>query len=194
MGDRPLRSLTLYLDGAHTPWNNPLAPVFIRIPHSPTAAEAAADESLVIWHVDDDGGTTPVPSGRYDAETGGMTFRTTHFSDFATVLNEVRFRDVSDASWYGRAVRFIAARGITLGDGLGHFMPSGQLTRGDFLVMLMRACDIAPDNASEDNFSDAGNNYQTGYLAAAKRLGLAKGVGDNCSRQTAASPDRKCLC
>jgi hypothetical protein len=58
-------------------------------------------------------------------------------------------------------------------------MPSGQLTRGDFLVMLMRAYDIAPNNASEDNFSDAGNNYQTGYLAAAKRLGLAKGVGDN---------------
>ncbi|MGI6667229.1 MAG: S-layer homology domain-containing protein [Bacillota bacterium] len=30
-----------------------------------------------------------------------------------------------------------------------------------------------------DNFSDAGETYYTGYLAAAKRLGISAGVGDN---------------
>ena len=30
-----------------------------------------------------------------------------------------------------------------------------------------------------DNFSDAGNTYYTGYLAAAKRLGITAGLGDN---------------
>jgi hypothetical protein len=45
--------------------------------------------------------------------------------------------------------------------------------------MLMRAYGISPDNAPTDKFSDAGNTYYTGYLAAAKRFGLADGVGNN---------------
>lgn len=43
----------------------------------------------------------------------------------------------------------------------------------------MRAYGIAPDDNPTDNFADAGNTYYTGYLAAAKRLGITKGVGNN---------------
>ena len=45
--------------------------------------------------------------------------------------------------------------------------------------MLMRAYGLSPDPDFEDNFSDAGNTYYTGYLATAKRLGISAGVGDN---------------
>jgi hypothetical protein len=45
--------------------------------------------------------------------------------------------------------------------------------------MMMRAYDIAPDENPEDNFADAGNTWYTGYLAAAKRLGISAGVGNN---------------
>jgi hypothetical protein len=45
--------------------------------------------------------------------------------------------------------------------------------------MLMRAYGISPDKAPKDNFSDAGNTYYTGYLAAAKRLGISDGIGNN---------------
>jgi len=45
--------------------------------------------------------------------------------------------------------------------------------------MMMRAYGIAPDANPKDNFSDAGNTYYTGYLAAAKRLGISGGVGNN---------------
>jgi hypothetical protein len=44
---------------------------------------------------------------------------------------------------------------------------------------MMRAYGIALDTKPADNFSDAGNTYYTGYLAAAKRLGIATGVGNN---------------
>lgn len=37
-----------------------------------------------------------------------------------------------------------------------------------------------------DNFADAGDTYYTGYLAAAKRLGISNGVGDNLY-----APDRE---
>jgi len=45
--------------------------------------------------------------------------------------------------------------------------------------MLMRACEIAPDENPTDNFSDAENTYYIGYLAAAKRLNIFSGVSDN---------------
>jgi len=44
---------------------------------------------------------------------------------------------------------------------------------------LMKAYDIAPDTNPADNFSDAGSTYYTGYLAAAKRLEISAGVGNN---------------
>jgi hypothetical protein len=54
------------------------------------------------------------------------------------------------------------------------YSPSSMLTRGEFIVMLMRAYGIEPDMNPTDNFSDAGNTYYTGYLAAQKGSRLQK--------------------
>ncbi len=93
--------------------------------------------------------------------------------------NKITFKDVAENAWYYDAVSFIAAKGITLGTGDGYFSPEAKLTRGQFIVMIMRAYGINPDESSHDNFDDGGNTYYTGYLAAAKRLGLTSGVGNN---------------
>jgi len=91
----------------------------------------------------------------------------------------VTFNDVREGAWFSSAVTFIAARGITTGTGDGNYSPEARLTRGDFLVLLLRAYGIAPDENLTENFSDAGKTYYTGYLAAAKRLGISAGVGNN---------------
>ena len=43
--------------------------------------------------------------------------------------------------------------------------------------MLCRAYGI--EEMDGDNFADCGDTWYTGYLAAAKQLGLSNGVGDN---------------
>jgi len=108
-----------------------------------------------------------------------LLFTTTHFSYFAVDYNPVQFVDVPEDAWYYRAVRFIAAREITEGTGDGMYDPEVPLKRADFLVLLMRAFEIGPDEHPTDNFADAGDTYYTSYLAAAKRIGISKGVGDN---------------
>ena len=47
--------------------------------------------------------------------------------------------------------------------------------------MLMKAYGIAPDMNPNPgkNFTDAGSTWYTGYLAAARRLGISAGVGNN---------------
>jgi hypothetical protein len=179
IGDRPLISLSLFIDGKQTDWNNPNAPVTVSIPYTPTAEELKNPESIVIWYIDGSGNAVSVPNGRYDPVTGTVTFFTTHFSDYAVAFNRVSFNDVASGAWYNKAVSFIAAREITSGTGNGNYSPDEKLTRGEFIVLMMRAYGIAPDVNPTDNFSDAGNTYYTGYLAAAKRLGITAGVGNN---------------
>lgn len=179
IGDRPIVSLTLTLNGEQVGWNNPDAPVTVSIPYTPTAEELKNPESIVIWYIDGSGNAVSVPNGRYDPVKGTVTFSTTHFSQYAVVYRPVYFNDVAKEAWYHQAVSFIAARDITRGTGNGRYSPEATLTRGEFLVLLMRAFDIKADENPKDNFSDAGNTYYTGYLAAAKRLGISAGVGNN---------------
>lgn len=136
-------------------------------------------ESIVIWYIDGLGNVITVPNGRYDALTGMVTFSTTHFSDYAAAFNKVDFKDVAAGAWYEKAVDFIVAREITKGTGGNNFSSESKLTRAELIVMMMRAYGIEPDLDPADNFSDGGDSWYTGYLAAAKRRGISAGVGDN---------------
>ena len=179
IGDKPLIQLALSIDGKQTNWSNPAAPVTVSMPYTPTAAELANPESIIVWYIDGSGNVVTIPNGHYNSATGMVTFNTTHFSDYAVVYNKVGFKDVAAGSWYNKAVSFIAAREITTGTGNGNYSPNAKLTRGEFIVLMMRAYGIAPDTNPADNFADAGNTYYAGYLAAAKRLGITTGVGNN---------------
>ncbi|MEA5039122.1 MAG: YDG domain-containing protein [Clostridiaceae bacterium] len=179
IGDHPIISLTLTIGGHPAAWSKPDVPVAVSIPYAPTAEELEDPESIVVWYIDDSGNIINIPNGHYDAAAGTVAFTITHFSNYAVAYNKVSFNDVSSTAWYHDAVSFIAARGITTGTCSGIYSPDAKLTRGEFIVLLMRAYGISPDTSFTDNFTDAGNTYYTGYLAAAKRLGITLGVGNN---------------
>jgi len=179
VGHRPIIRLILTMDGRQTDWNNPDAPVTARIPYRPEKEERQNPEAIVVWYIDGSGEPACVPSGRYDAATGTVAFSTARFSDYAVGYNEINFADLRADAWYKNAVQFCAARGIATGDGHGLFGPEAPLTRSQFIVMLLRAYGIEPDEHPADNFADAGDTWYTGYLAAAKRLGISGGVNDN---------------
>lgn len=151
--------------------------VTVAVPYTPAAGEDP--NAVILSYINADGNLEIVTNGRYDTATGTVVFTTDHFSQYAVGYNKVSFRDVKERAWYADAVSFLAAREITGGTGNGNFSPNDKLTRGQFLVLLMKAYGIDPDSTTSDNFSDAGNTYYTGYLAAAKRLGISSGVGDN---------------
>lgn len=184
IGDRPLISLSLLIDGKQTDWSNPDAPVTVSIPYSPTAGELANPEGITVYYIDGNGNMIEISGAKYDPKTKAVVFQTTHFSYFAVgyktaTAPTVQFSDVLPGAWYYDAVSFCAAKGITTGTGNGKFSPDATLTRGQFITMLLKAYGIEPIAAPADNFSDAGSTYYTGYLAAAKARGVSNGVGDN---------------
>jgi hypothetical protein len=179
IGSRPVIELKLVIDGEQASWSNENAPVTVAIPYAPAEEELANPESIIIWYIDGNGNAICVPNGRYDPVTGTVVFTTTHFSYYTVGYNKTAFRDVLEDAWYYEAVSCIAARNIVPANDDAVFRPDTNLTRGDFLVMLMRTYEISPDTDPADNFSDAGDTYYTGYLAAAKKLGISAGVGNN---------------
>jgi len=151
--------------------------VTVTVPYTLKTGEDA--NSIIIYYINSDGNAEAVANSVYDPATGTISFTTNHFSRYAVGYHEVSFNDVAENAWYRDAVTFASARGITSGTGGGNFSPGMILTRGQFLVMAMRAYGLSPDQNPADNFADAGNTYYAGYLAAAKRLGISAGVGGN---------------
>ncbi len=117
---------------------------------------------------------TSVPTPEIPQKTGNEIEN----SD-VSVQEEMTFRDVTKEDWYFKAISFISLKSITMGDSDGNFNPNSNLTRGECLVMLMKAYNISPDVNPTENFYDAGDTFYTSYLSSAKRLGITNGVGNN---------------
>ncbi|GGG16225.1 endo-beta-N-acetylglucosaminidase [Paenibacillus aceti] len=151
--------------------------VIVTIPYTLKSDEKP--NAIVAYYINTAGQLEAVRTGKYDVTTKTITFRVPMLSQYAVGYNNIEFTDVAASAWYSDAVSFLAARDITNGLGNGHFGPETNVSRAQSLVMIMKAFGIEPDEGSENNFSDAGNTYYTGYLAAAKRLGITDGVGNN---------------
>jgi len=189
VGNHPIVSLSLSIDGKTAAWNNADAPVTVSIPYTPTAEELQNPDGITAFYIDGSGNIIEMRDAKYDPKTKSVVFTTTHFSNYAVGYKETAapeataaseaFSDVPSGAWYYDAVTFIAKKGITTGTENRKFSPEATLTRGQFIVMLMKAYDIEGDKNPTDNFADAGNTYYTGYLAVAKAKGITSGIGNN---------------
>lgn len=152
----------------------------ITVPY--TLKQGENPNAVVVYYLADDGAMQTV-RGHYYADKKAVVFKTTHFSKFMIGCNTVNFIDVSANAWYKNAVDFIAAREITSGTGVNLFSPDANLTRGQFVVLLMNAYEISSERKIEfdhiTNFNDSGDTYYTNYLLVAKGLGIVNGIGNN---------------
>ena len=154
----------------------------LTIPYTPASGQNIL--AIIPIHINADGDLFILRGmyhdyARFDGHDGYVQFATKHFSIFGVGYNPVTFTDVPANRWYRQAVDFIGARRATAGASEFNFYPDRNTTREEFLVMMMVAYGIQPDNNPlAPNFTDATGEF-TGYLAAARALGLVNGVGDN---------------
>jgi len=107
-----------------------------------------------------------------------VIFTTTHFSKYAVAFVKKTFDDIVNYSWAKKEIEVMASKGIITGTSDRTFNPSAGITRADFIVLLVRALGL--DAEIDDNFSDVDPNaYYARQVGIAKKLGIAKGVGNN---------------
>lgn len=133
IGGRPVYDLTV-TSGGSTISGFGGGAATVSIPYTPAPGENPSN--VVIYYLSDSGELVMVPNCVYDASTSSVTFRTSHFSQYAVGYHEVSFTDVS--GWYKDYVEYLAARKIVSGSGNGAFSPDSDITRAEFVTILAK--------------------------------------------------------
>lgn len=178
IGNRPVIELSLQLDGRTIEWNNQDAPVIISIPYEATKEELANQEYLVIWYIDGNGNAISIPSGKYNHVNKVVTFTTTHFSKYVIAFVKMTFDDMDKSHWATTPVQILASKGVIEGTGDRYFSPKKNITRGEFIMWLVKALGLTA--GFDSNFEDVRKTdayYDT--VGIAKKLGITAGVGKN---------------
>lgn len=104
--------------------------------------------------------------------------------------SEKGFSDLENVAWAKDSVAFLAGKGIVSGDAQGLYNPNRNVSREEFIKMLVVAFHVY-DNEAECNFTDVPENeWYYSYVASAEKSGIVKGttdeffgVGQEVSRQ-----------
>ena len=178
IGDRPAIELGIRINGNVLAWSNHNAPVSVSIPYTPGSGELRDSEHITVLYADGLGNPVPVTSGRYDAGTGTVRFNTVHFSTYAVAYIVKTFDDLAGYGWAEKQIGVLASKGIIGGTTATTFSPERQITRADYLTLLMSTLGLTEKCGTNFDDVEAGAYYYDA-VGTAKKLGIISGAGNN---------------
>ncbi|WP_338593396.1 immunoglobulin-like domain-containing protein [Paenibacillus sp. Y5S-9] len=147
----------------------------IALPYTLKAAENP--NNVIVYDVKDNGELSVVTNGKYNAATGKVEFKPTYLSKYTVAYVATSFKDVIQ-DWAKDAISALGARGIVKGVGDGEFNPNGQVTRAEFITMLMKLFELSDESATT-SFNDVKQGeWYHGNIATAQKLGIVNGKPD----------------
>lgn len=151
-------------------------PVIVKSQYTPSIG--VQTKYLAVMKVTEDGKVEPVASGMYFANSKEIAFRAKDSAKYVVVENYKTFDDIKNVSWAKEQIEVLASKGIVKGIDNNNFAPQKQITRADFLLLLVRALELSAP-VKDDNFSDVKKgDYYYDAVGTAKALGIVNGVGD----------------
>ncbi|RAV05557.1 S-layer homology domain-containing protein [Paenibacillus sp. YN15] len=174
-GDRPVLELGLKADGKAVALDGKGPQVKVSFPYKLNSGEQRNPEHLVVQYVDGAGNVRKIANTKYDAGAGAVTFTTAQFGQFALTYEVKSFTDGGNYPWAEHAIGVLASKGIIEGTSDTQFSPADNISRADFLVLLVRTLGLTADFTG--NFSDTSpSDYYYEALGVAKKLGISEGA------------------
>lgn len=138
-------------------------------------------------------GTYTVPKAWLDPSNRPQIIQDTN-SDAA-----MPFKDLSVVKWAWESIAYLKDKGVIEGNGNAEFLPDNNITRAEFVKMLVRAFDITSEG--EDTFDDvSSSDWFYEFVKTAKNSGMINGNENNefmpsdfVTRQDAAVMIFRCL-
>jgi hypothetical protein len=162
--------------------------VKVELPYNLASGENP--NKIVVYYLTDDGKLEVIKNGKYDPVTGMVAFKAKHFSKYLAAYTELSFHDLAGVKWASDAIESLAARGVVQGVGNSQFNPESQVTRAEFITMLVNAFDLNDPTASTTLVDVQPNSWYYSSIASAQKLGIVNGqtatlfgVNDKISRQ-----------
>ncbi len=134
-------------------------------------------EQLTVFSLAPDG-TILNMAAEYDSVTGELVFETNLLTTFIVKYLLPEFTDVKTGAWYKSYVDALYAKGIITPREGNKFEPDKNITRADFIKMLVLAAGIN-DESAVCNFKDVDKNSEYySYIATAVNAGITSGIGN----------------
>ncbi|OME00095.1 hypothetical protein BSK54_17870 [Paenibacillus odorifer] len=174
---RPEFKLSVTINGKEAVWNSPDMRVKVSLPYIPRSEERGKEGHITIHSLNPLGILTVVPSGRYIAATGMVSFTGILSGTYSITFTEKTFRDIGKFEWARNAIEVLGSKGIINGMTEDQFVPQAEVKRGDFVLLLIKALGL--EGVSAESFTDVQpGDYRYEALAIAKQLGIATGRPD----------------
>jgi sugar lactone lactonase YvrE len=162
---------------SHYQFNMPLSLTF----HFDASKVPVGEKPVVCWY--DEANATWVDLGGV-VDGNSITIQADHFSAFAVMrvssevdaIQDTAFIDI-ESSWAKAYILQLATLGIVSGYSDGTFKPDGNVTRAEFVTMLVKGLALEPQMTI--TFNDMKGNWAEAYVATAAAYGIASGVGNS---------------
>lgn len=174
VGDSPVYDFNAFADGKQLNSFDGKNPVMITLGYKLKPGEKS--EKVVVYSINESGKLEVVKKSRYDA--GKITFTTNHFGRYAILHSAKSFTDTAHVDWAQSSIEALVVREIIGGVGDGKFAPDRNITRAEFIKILISAFGLEVSDAKA-SFNDIkeGEWYYT-YVASAQKLGIVSGYND----------------
>ncbi|XID92064.1 pullulanase [Paenibacillaceae bacterium WGS1546] len=165
-----LRLILVTRDGRTIPVDGLTEPILLKL-----RIEGAPNrERIGIHRLHADGAREYVGSA---VEDGFIAAKLARFGLHAALEIDRTFADVKPAHWASRAIKALAAHGITSGVTESEFKPDGIVTRAEFAALIVRALGATAEG--EAGYADVpAQAWYASSVAAASELGIAQGRAD----------------
>ena len=111
------------------------------------------------------------------SSNGDTTGEETETEDGTTASSG--FTDISSFNWAKTAIEQLVDRGIVEGTGNNLFEPKREVTRAEFIKMILLALEQEISDNDKSPFPDVGvSKWYAPYIAKAKELGIVEGSAD----------------
>jgi len=94
------------------------------------------------------------------------------------VINNIDFEDITEAEWAAEAITSMAKNGVVSGDGNGKFYPNREMTREEFIKMLVVAAKVYDKDAKCDFDDVEPEKWYYSYIASAMQSDMIYGVSE----------------
>lgn len=153
--------------GVKTPPTSFAEPVTLRL-----KVQENGNPMLAGVHAAADDGTLEYAGGTWEQSV--LTAQVRQSGNYAVLEYDKSFADVSPADWAYSVIKEMAAKHIIAGDREGRFAPKREVTRAEFVTMLVRALGLKAEGLS--SFADVDSSkWYSGDVAAAFAVGIVKG-------------------
>jgi alpha-tubulin suppressor-like RCC1 family protein len=176
VGDNPIYDFNLTVDGSKIrdfKGNS----VNIELNYSLKSTENP--NNIIIYYISDSGKLEVVKNGRYNPQTKKVEFSVNHFSMYMPKEATANFTDINEPAWAKESIEAMAVREYINGTGNGYFKPKDNVTRAEFISMLVNLLDIHGDTDGNSFYDVTPKDWYYKNISIAKANHIIEGAGNN---------------